>query len=142
MVDFYALATRGAVSANDWSPSRSLAGKLRLLQTDFRIDVRDEPRGTVLELFGELDLATSPALEAELARVSGSKLVVVDLRALEFIDSTGLGLLVRTHQHAQEHGRGFGLVPGGGQVQRLLGITGLSEQLPVAETPEELLDGS
>lgn len=119
-----------------------MAGKVDALQTEFRIDVRDEPRGTVLELFGELDVASSPALEAELARFSGSKLVVIDLRSLDFIDSTGLGVLVRTHQHAQEHGHDFGLVQGGGQVQRLLGLTGLSEQLPTAATPEELLSRS
>jgi anti-anti-sigma factor len=116
-----------------------LTGKLNGLQTEFRIDVKDEPRGTVLELFGELDVATSPELEAELARVSDAKLLVIDLRALEFIDSTGLGVLVRTHQHAQENGHAFGLVQGGGQVQRLLGLTGLAEQLPTAATPEELL---
>lgn len=109
------------------------------MQSEFRIDVKDEARGTVLELFGELDVATSPALEAELARFSGSKRLVIDLRSLEFIDSTGLGVLVRTHQHAQEKGHEFALVEGGGQVQRLLGLTGLSEQLPTAATPEELL---
>jgi anti-anti-sigma factor len=109
------------------------------LQTEFRIDLKDEARGTVLELFGELDVASSPALEAELARVSHSKLVVIDLRSLDFIDSTGLGVLVRTHQQAQEQGFGFGLVQGGGQVQRLLGLTGLSDQLPTVATPEELL---
>jgi anti-anti-sigma factor len=118
-----------------------VAGKLDLLQTEFRIDVKDEPGGTVLELFGELDVASSPALEAELARVSDAKLLVIDLRALDFIDSTGLGVLVRTHHHAKEHGQEFALVKGAGQVERLLGLTGLSEQLPVAETPEELLGG-
>jgi anti-anti-sigma factor len=118
-----------------------VAGKLDLLQTEFRIDVKKEPRGTVLELFGELDVASSPALEAELARVSDAKLLVIDLRSLDFIDSTGLGVLVRTHHHAKEHGQEFALVKGVGQVERLLGLTGLSEQLPVAETPEELLGG-
>lgn len=111
------------------------------MQTDFRIDVKHGARGTVLELFGELDVASSPALEAELARVSDTKLLVIDLRALDFIDSTGLGVLVRTHQHAKEQGQEFALVKGAGQVQRLLGLTGLSEQLPVAETAEELLGG-
>jgi anti-sigma B factor antagonist len=112
-----------------------------MLQTDFRIDVKNDGRGTLLELFGELDVASSPVLEAELARVDESKLLVIDLRALDFIDSTGLGVLVRTHLHAQERGQEFALVKGGGQVQRLLSLTGLSEQLPVAESPEELLGG-
>jgi anti-sigma B factor antagonist len=118
-----------------------VAGKLNVLQTEFRIAVRNEGRGTVLQLFGELDVASSPALEAELARVSDVELLVIDLRALDFIDSTGLSVLVRRHQHAEEHGQEFALVKGAGQVERLLGLTGLSEQLPVAETPEELLGG-
>lgn len=112
------------------------------MQTDFRVDVRSDARGTVLELFGELDVASSQTLEAELERVAGTKLVVIDLRALEFIDSTGLGVLVRTHQQAQDQGHEFALVRGGGQVQRLLGLTGLSDQLVVADTAEELLGGS
>ena len=95
----------------------------------------------MLELFGELDLATSPLLEAELEQVSDSKLLVIDLRGLDFIDSTGLGVIVRTHLHAQERGQEFAVIKGSGQVQRLLGLTGLSDQLPVAETPEELLGG-
>jgi anti-anti-sigma factor len=118
-----------------------VAGKLDHLQTEFRIDVKTEGRATVLELFGELDVATSQALEAELARVSDAELLVIDLRALDFIDSTGLGVLVRTHHHAKEQGQEFAVVKGAGQVERLLGLTGLSEQLPVAETPEELLGG-
>ena len=93
----------------------------------------------ILALSGELDVASSPELEAELDRAAERELVIVDLRELEFIDSTGLGVLVKAHQQAQESGRRFALVRGGGQVQRLLGLTGLSDQLPVAETREELL---
>jgi anti-anti-sigma factor len=93
----------------------------------------------VLTLFGELDVASAPAFEEELARVADSDLVVVDLKQLEFIDSTGLGALVKAHLRAQEHGREFALVKGGGQVERLLGLTGLSDQLLVADSSEELL---
>lgn len=93
----------------------------------------------MLALFGELDVASSPEFEAELARATDHELVIVDLRELEFIDSTGLGVIVKAYQQAQEAGRRFALVRGLGQVQRLLGLTGLSDQLPVAETREELL---
>jgi anti-anti-sigma factor len=93
----------------------------------------------VLTLFGELDVASAPAFEEELARVADRDLVVVDLKQLGFIDSTGLGALVKAHQHAQDGGREFAIVKGGGQVDRLLGLTGLSDQLLVADSPEELL---
>lgn len=117
------------------SPARYPAG----VQRHFRVDIVEEGAGTVLALFGELDVASSPRFEAELSRVADREFVIVDLRALEFIDSTGLGVIVKAHQQAQEAGRRFGLVRGLGQVQRLLGLTGLSGQLPVAETREELL---
>jgi anti-anti-sigma factor len=103
------------------------------------VEVRDQGRGTVLRLFGELDLASSPALEEELQKVSARQLIVVDLRELEFIDSTGLSVLVKAHQRARELGHQFGLVKGAGQVQRLLGLTGLADRLTIADLPEELL---
>ena len=89
---------------------------------------------------GELDVASSQVLEQELSQLHDIPVVVVDLRELTFIDSTGLGVLVRAHQVALEHGRRFGLVRGNGQVTRLLSLTGLDEELRVAESPEQLLN--
>lgn len=113
------------------------------MQSHFRVEVRNAEHATVISVGGELDLASSPALEEELERVadSGADVVVIDLRELEFMDSTGLSVLVRAHQRAEEEGRRLGLVNGSQQVQRLLALTGVAERLTVAETPEELLDG-
>jgi anti-anti-sigma factor len=115
------------------------------VESHFRVEVRTDVRGTVLVVAGELDLASAAALEDELEKAIGdgtrAGTVVVDLRQLEFIDSTGLSALVKAHQRAQESGRRFGLVKGGSQVQRLLALTGLSDRLTVADTPEQLLDG-
>jgi anti-sigma B factor antagonist len=111
------------------------------VQSDFRVEVHPTGRNVVLQLFGELDVASSPRLEAEIERAHDSELTVVDLRALEFIDSTGLGVLVRAHHRARELGHGFALVKGLGQVDRLLAITGIADQLLVAESAEELLSG-
>jgi anti-anti-sigma factor len=114
------------------------------VQSHFRVETRSEGSATVLTVTGELDLASAPALEEELEQVlnGGSGLVVVDLRQLEFIDSTGLSVLVKAHQRAQDADASFGLVRGGAQVQRLLSLTGLEDRLRVAETPEELLSGA
>ena len=88
---------------------------------------------------GELDLASGPALEEELQRLSdsGAELLIVDLRELEFMDSTGLSILVKAHQRAIEAGREFGLVRGPQQVQRLLDLTGVAERLTLVDTPEQ-----
>lgn len=114
------------------------------MQSHFRVEVRNADATTVISVSGELDLASSPALEEELERVaqSGAQLVVVDLRNLEFMDSTGLSVLVRAHQRAEENGRRLGLVNGSQQVQRLLTLTGVADRLMLTDVPQELLDGS
>jgi anti-anti-sigma factor len=114
------------------------------VQSHFRVETRDEGRGTVLTVMGELDLASAPALEDELDKAmnGGTDCVVVDLRGLEFIDSTGLSVLVKAHQRAHERDCRFGLVRGGSQVQRLLSLTGLEDRLTVADKPEDLLGGA
>ena len=109
------------------------------LESEFEVDVRAEARGTVVAVFGELDVASSQVLEHELAKLHATANVVVDLRGLTFIDSTGLGVLMRTHQLANEQGRRFGLVRGNGQVDRLLNLTGLEQELLVGDSPEQLL---
>ncbi len=114
------------------------------MQSHFRVEVRNADATTVISVSGELDLASSPALEEELERVaqSDAQLVVVDLRGLEFMDSTGLSVLVRAHQRAEENGRRLGLINGSQQVQRLLTLTGVADRLTLTDVPEELLDGS
>lgn len=114
------------------------------MQSHFHVEVRQSDETTVISLSGELDLASSPALEDELGRVaqSDARLVVVDLRNLEFMDSTGLSVLVRAHQRAEENGRRLGLVNGSQQVQRLLSLTGVAERLTLADVPNELLGDS
>jgi anti-sigma B factor antagonist len=110
------------------------------LQSNFHVETDEEPRGTVVTVTGELDIASSTELETILDVLHETKLVIIDLRGLEFVDSTGLGVLVRAHQHALEHGNRVALVRGPGQVDRLLGLTGLESQLLIADTVEELLD--
>jgi len=57
------------------------------------------------------------------------------------MDSTGLSVLVRAHQHATESGQRFGVVKGPQQVQRLLSLTGVADRLTLVGTPDELLRG-
>jgi anti-sigma B factor antagonist len=110
----------------------------------FQVDVRSEGRAAIIAVSGELDLASSPSLEAELERASGtdSELLVIDLRRLEFMDSTGLSVIVKAHQRLAEEGRGLYLVRGSQQVQRLLDLTGVAERIELADTPEEILNGA
>jgi anti-sigma B factor antagonist len=95
----------------------------------------------VVVVSGELDLASAPALDDELERGAASsvELVIVDLRGIEFMDSTGLSTLVKAQQRAVDQGHRFGVVRGPQQVQRLLDLTGVGERLTLVDTPEQLL---
>jgi anti-sigma B factor antagonist len=113
------------------------------LETYFQIEVSSGDDGLVLTLRGELDLASAPALERELDGLADRRSVLVDMRGLEFIDSTGLRVLVKAHQQASESNREFAVVSSDeGQVRRLLDLTGLRERLNVVRSPEEPACGS
>lgn len=97
----------------------------------------------MIVLGGELDLASSPQLEQSLEHVwtTDADPVVIDLRGLEFMDSTGLSIIVRAQQRMTENGRQLSVVRGSQQVQRLLDLTGVAERLRLVDTPEEVLAG-
>ena len=112
-----------------------------MVESSFQVEVRSADRAAVIVVSGELDLASAPALEEELTRAvtNGADPVIVDLRELEFIDSTGLGLLIKANRKAEAAGRRFAIVRGQSQVQRLLGVTGIEQRLTLVDSPEELL---
>jgi anti-sigma B factor antagonist len=92
--------------------------------------VRTERHGdaAVVVPTGELDLATAPALETALARAfhaAGAGSVVLDLRELEFIDSSGLRTLLTARRQAEEAGASFSLVAGHRGLERTLEIAGV-----------------
>lgn len=92
---------------------------------------------------GELDLSTAPDLEGplELALDSGEGSVLIDLCQCEFIDSTGIALIVRAWQRLDsgEDGRSLVLCSQNDQVRRVLEITGLELSIPVHRTRDEAL---
>jgi anti-anti-sigma factor len=111
------------------------------VDSDFSVEERNQGDAWVLAASGELDLRTSPELEDRLDRVwlAGAELVILDLRQIDFMDSTGLRVLLAAHQRAQESGRRFALVRGADQVERVLTLTGVRDMLTVVDAPEELL---
>lgn len=84
-----------------------------------------------LALRGELDLAGAPMLERSLLELErrGPRRLVIDLRDLRFIDSTGLRLLLAANTRAQERGGELVLRPGDATVQRVFDVTGALEVL-------------
>ncbi len=108
---------------------------------ELSIDLRTEDGGgtLVFRLRGSLDLATAPTVRAALtdATDKGGHHIVVDLAQLEFLDSTGLGVLIGAHRRATERGGSLRLVVHGGPISRLLNITGLIEVFAVYHSLED-----
>ncbi len=111
------------------------------VNNEFSLEEHNEAGAAIVAVAGELDLRTSPKLEEALGRAfdAGAELVILDLRQIEFMDSTGLRVLLTAHQRAHETGRRFALVRGADQVERVLTLTGVRELLTVVDAPEELL---
>ena len=88
---------------------------------------------------GELDLDTAHVVEQQLAdlRGDGCERLVLDLRGLRFMDSTGLRLVIRWDTAAREHGFAFAIVPGIEVVDRVFRLTGMDGHLTVAEPPPD-----
>jgi anti-sigma B factor antagonist len=92
-------------------------------------------------LRGELDLEHAYTFDEELRRVERSRphCLVLDLRGLSFLDSSGLGRLLAARKRARRERRRLMLVRGGAGVQRLLALTAVTEHFEtVSEVPAEL----
>jgi anti-anti-sigma factor len=89
----------------------------------------------LLVLRGELDADTCPRIEFELAQAEASEAerIVIDLSQVEFIDSTGIALLVAALRRSEQDSERLRFVPSQSEdVQRLLQLCGLDGHLPLA----------
>lgn len=110
--------------------------------TPFDVERTSDGDIRVLSIKGELDLATAPELEETLgeAQATSGATVLINLGACEFIDSTGIALIVRSWQRTQEDGGGaFALCCASDQVQRVLEISGVGSSIPVYEDLDSAL---
>jgi anti-sigma B factor antagonist len=99
--------------------------------TSLDIQVQSTPEATVVTLRGELDLASAPRVDAALDVLEAGD-VVLDLRSLTYLDSTGVYLLLRRDREARALGRRFTLRPGPPPVQRLFSLTRTDQRLRFA----------
>jgi anti-anti-sigma factor len=88
---------------------------------------------------GELDIATTPQLERAIAEATADAAaeLVLDLRQLTFMDSTGLRALAQANSRAEEAGVSLSIVRGPRQIERVLEISGLGGLLPLVDAPPE-----
>jgi anti-anti-sigma factor len=112
--------------------------------TTLDVTTNERPDGVHVELSGELDLATAPKLEDELKRVENDSptLIILDLRSLSFMDSSGLRALLAADARARDAGRRLVLVRGDERVQRVLRITRLDERLEIVDDVDAAAAGA
>jgi len=88
-------------------------------------------------LQGELDSANAYVLDSQLRRAEehGPAVLIVDLRGLSFMDSTGLARLLAAHRRAKRGGWRLVLIRGRAAVQRVLAMSGLRERFEIVGGP-------
>jgi len=88
---------------------------------------------------GELDIATTPELEKALAQATADRVseIVLDLRELSFMDSSGLRALAQANTRAEASGVALSIIRGPRQIERVLEISGLRSLLPLVDAPPE-----
>lgn len=103
------------------------------------LELTTETAGTTvrLALEGELDIASAGQVERELTRIEreGPQVLVLDLRRLGFMDSTGLRIVVAADARAREQSRRLVVVRGPDAVQRIFRMTRLDERLEMVDEP-------
>jgi anti-sigma B factor antagonist len=99
----------------------------------FGIDIVECDHTLTLKVRGELDLATAPLLKERLEEVEAAEAtnVVIDLDQVEFIDSTGLHVLLARFVE-NPNGTRYSLTQGSPQVRRLFEVAGVIDRLPFA----------
>lgn len=103
---------------------------------DLGIDVTDRGDWAVLAVTGEIDVATAPQLREALVGLVGDERsrIVVDLSGVDFLDSTGLGVLVGALKRARSHDGELALACAQPRVLRVFEITGLTQVFAIHET--------
>ena len=99
------------------------------------------PGRTVIAVSGEIDVYTAPRLREMLIRLVDEEKyhLIVDMEGVEFLDSTGLGVLVGGLKRVRSHDGGIDLVCTQGRILRIFRITGLNKVFNIFDSVEEAL---
>lgn len=108
---------------------------------DLDISTHEQAGRVVVVAIGEVDVFTAPQLDHELSRLTadGRTDVVVDLSRVDFLDSTGLSVLVKTLKRIREVDGHLDVVVSVERVAKVFRITGLDQLIPLHESVAEAL---
>ena len=108
---------------------------------DLSLETRQENDRTVIEVGGEIDVYTAPKLRERIIELvdEGQYHLVVDLEKVEFLDSTGLGVLVGGLKRVRGHDGSLQLVCTQERLLKIFRITGLSKVFAIHGSQSEAL---
>ena len=108
------------------------------------LDVRNVSDHAVVDVKGEIDVYTAPKLREKLIELvsEGKYNVVVNLEGVDFLDSTGLGVLVGALKRVKAHDGSLSLVCTQDKILKIFKITGLTKVFPIHPSVEEAAGGA
>ena len=111
---------------------------------DLSLTARAEGGRTVIEMAGEIDVYTAPRLREKIAALvdEGVYDIVIDLERVEFLDSTGLGVLVGGLKRMRAQDGTLVLVCAQERILKIFRITGLTKVFPIHSSVEEALSAT
>lgn len=111
---------------------------------DLRLEDSQHGEATVVAVAGELDALSAPQLDAHLTGLWTNlpDYLVVDLSEVEFLDSTGLGVLIKALTHLRENGAEMAVVATTPRVLKVLAITGMDQVMTVAASVSGAIPGA
>jgi anti-sigma B factor antagonist len=109
---------------------------------DLTLSTRTQGDRTIVEVGGEIDVYTAPKLRERLVDLvtAGNYHLIVDMEGVEFLDSTGLGVLVGGLKRVRAHDGSLRLVCTQERILKIFRITGLTKVFPIHSTVEEAVE--
>ena len=103
---------------------------------DLDVDTGQVGAASVLTLRGEIDVYTAPRLRQAIIDLvdGGASHIVVDMSAVDFLDSTGLGVLVGGLKRVKVKDGSLSIVTGQDKILKIFDITGLNKVFPIHDS--------
>ena len=111
---------------------------------DLSLETRQEDGHTIIEVGGEIDVYTAPKLRDKITELvgNGDYNLVIDMEKVDFLDSTGLGVLVGGLKKVRAHDGSLHLVCNQDRLLKIFRITGLAKVFVIHDTAEAALAAS
>ncbi|MEA2374739.1 MAG: anti-sigma factor antagonist [Thermoleophilaceae bacterium] len=111
--------------------------------TTLSLETREDQDTVRIAVAGELDLSSALTFDEEMRRAEERKpaTVILDLRRLRFMDSTGLRLIMRAQSRAGKRGFRLAIVLGSEPVKRIFRLAGVNRRLEIVDHPSAVITG-